>query len=119
MRISTTSNATPQSTPPSSAGSQGGADTSAEDEQFIWRSLVPRLVHPAKLEMIETLIDKGSPMSVEELTPLIPLADGNTDLIRYHAKGMTDAGVLEVAETSQARAAGESREPSFFFPLPK
>jgi Helix-turn-helix domain len=111
MRISTTSNATPQSTPPSSADSQGGSDASARDEQFIWRSLVPRLVHPARLQIVEALIDKDGPMTVEELTPLVPHVAGNTDLVRYHAKAMTKAGALEVA--------GENEEPSFFFALPK
>jgi hypothetical protein len=116
MRISTTSNASPQSTSPSSAGSQGGADTSAGDEHFIWRALVPRLVHPARLQIIEALLSNGAPMSVEELTSLVSLADGNTDLVRYHAKAMTKAGVLEVSKANRAPAEG-GPEPSLFFPL--
>lgn len=104
MRISTTSNVTPKSTPPSSGGSQGGVD-----EQLIWRSLVPRLVHPARLQIVEALIEKGVPMSVEELASSVPLANGNTDLVRYHAKAMTEAGALEVADAEG--------KPTFFFSL--
>lgn len=104
MRISTTSNVTPKSTPPSSDGSQGGVD-----EQLIWHSLVPRLVHPARLQIVEALIEKGSSMSIEELTSSVPLANGNAELVRYHAKAMTEAGALEVVD-----AAGK---PTFFFSL--
>jgi hypothetical protein len=111
MRISTTPNATPQSTPPSSAGRRGGADASAGAEQFIWHSLVPRLVHPVKLQIVEALIQKGDPMTAEELASGVLLAEGNTDLIRYHAKAMTEAGTLEVADAKG--------DPSFFFSLPK
>jgi hypothetical protein len=113
MRISTTSNATPQSTPPSSAGSRGGADASARDEHFIWHSLVPRLVHPTKLAIIEALIDAERPLSVDDLIPLLPVVDGNAELIRYHANSMVKAGALQVASV-QVTAAGET--PRFFFP---
>jgi hypothetical protein len=118
MRISTTPNATPHSTPPSSTGSRGGADDQAGDEHFIWRTLVPRLVHPARLQIVEALIDKGTHMSTGELAPLVPAVDGNADLLRYHVKAMTKAGVLEVAG-AQAQAEAKPEDPSFFFALPK
>ncbi|HST69901.1 MAG TPA: hypothetical protein VLI94_09610 [Solirubrobacterales bacterium] len=118
MRISKTPNATPHSTPPSSTGSRGGAEDPAGDEHLIWRTLVPRLVHPARLQIVEALIDKGAQMSTEELVPLVPAVDGNADLLRYHVKAMTKAGVLELAG-AQAKTDGEREEPSFFFALPK
>lgn len=96
MRISKAPNATPQSTPPSSGGSRGGADPKAWDEQFIWTSLVPRLVHPTKLAIIEALIEAGRPLSARELVPLVPTVDDSIDLVRYHANAMEKAGVLEV-----------------------
>jgi hypothetical protein len=115
MKISSTPNATPDSTPPSSKGSREGADAQAGDEQFIWTSLVPRLVHPAKLAIIEALIEAGRPLSAEDLKPLVPAVDGNVELLRYHAKSMVEAGVLEVAST-QVGAAAEV--PCFYFPSP-
>lgn len=115
MRISTTPNATPDSTPPSSKGSRGGADVQAGDEQFIWTSLVPRLVHPTKLAIIEALIEAGRPLSAGDLTPLVPAVDGNVELIRYHAKSMVVAGALEVT-VAQVKAAAEV--PCFYFPSP-
>jgi hypothetical protein len=114
MRISTTPNATPQSTPPSGTGSQGGAEASAGDEQLIWRSLVPRLVHPVRLQIVEALIDKGGPMSVEELVPLVSLVEGNVDLARYHAKAMIEAGVLVLVDKDQTQPGGEPESPLFF-----
>lgn len=112
-RISTTPNATPQSTPPFSTGSRGGADAEAGDEQFIYRSLVPRLVHPTKLAIIEALIEAGQPLSVDDLVSRLPAVDGNKELIRYHASSMVKAGALEVASI-QIKAAAEV--PCFYFP---
>jgi hypothetical protein len=115
MKVSTT----PNVTPPPSAGNRGGVEVSAGDEQLIWRSLVPRLVHPARLQIIEALIDKGESMSAEDLAPLVPFADGNIDLVRYHAKAMIEAGALEVVDASQVQAEQEPDRPTFFFALQK
>ncbi|HKO38180.1 MAG TPA: helix-turn-helix domain-containing protein [Solirubrobacterales bacterium] len=119
MRISTTPNATPQSTPPSSAGSRGGRDDDAGGEQAIWRTLVPRLVHPARLQIVEALISNGGPMSAVELAPLVPQAEGNADLVRYHAKAMTEVGALEVVDTRRAEGEAGPQEPAFYFALPQ
>lgn len=118
-KISTTPNATPKSTPPSSTGSRGGADDRAGDEQLIWRSLVPRLVHPARLQIVEALIDRGEPMSAAELAPLVPVAEGNIDLVRYHAKAMTKAGALEVVDAERPQAGAGPAELTFFLALPR
>lgn len=115
MRISTTPNATPQSDPPK-AGSRGGADAEAGGEERIWRSLAPRLIHPARLQIIEALIDKGAPMTVEDLTPVVPSAGENVDLLRYHVKAMRAAGVLEVASV---RVKASAEVPCFYFASPR
>jgi hypothetical protein len=119
MRISTTPHATPQSTPPSDAGSRGGAEVPAGDEQLIWRTLVPRLVHPARLQIVEALLDQGAPMSALELASMVPHVEGNVDLARYHAKAMTEAGALEVAGSGQGQAQAGPQEPAFYFALGK
>lgn len=119
MRISTTPNTTPQSTPPSSAGSRGGGDEPGGDGQLVWRMLVPRLVHPTRLQIVEVLIEQGRPMCAGELAALVPLVDGNTDLVRYHARAMTKAGTLEVVGAGQGQAEGRPEEPAFYFALPK
>jgi DNA-binding transcriptional ArsR family regulator len=117
MRISPTPNATPPSTPPSSAGSR--EEDPAGGEQLIWRVLVPRLVHPARLRIVEALIERGGPMSAEELAKVVPLVEGNTDLVRYHAKAMMEAGALELVDSRQGHVGAEREEPVFYFALPK
>jgi hypothetical protein len=108
MRISKTPNATPHSTPPSSGGNREGLDSQAWDEQFIWTSLVPRLVHPTKLAIIKALIEAGNPLSVNDLIPLLPSVEGNEELVRYHANAMTKVGVLELLDI-------RAEEPRFSF----
>jgi len=119
MRISTTSNATPRSSPPSNAGSRGGGDDDAGGDLAIWRTLVPRLVHPARLQIVEALIKQGGPMSAVELAPLVPQVEGNADLVRYHAKAMTEVGALEVVGRRGAQEEAGPQEPAFYFALPK
>jgi len=108
----TTPYATPKCTPPSKAGSQGGADPDqAGDEQYIWTSLVPRLVHPTKVAIGETLIKAGRPLSLEDLVVQLPLIDGNVELLKYHVRSMVELDALEVASTRME--AGD--EVNFFF----
>lgn len=114
MRISKTPNVTPDSTPPSCKDRRVGAGAQAWDEQVIWASLVPRLVHPSKLAIVEALIEAGKPLSVEDLISLLPEGDGNEELIRYHANSMVEAGALEIS----AQGEGASAVSRFYFPLP-
>lgn len=116
MRISTTPNATPYSTPPSSHGSRGGAISQPKDEHYIWTSLVPRLIHPTKLAILNALIEAGEPLSIEDLVSCLPAVDGNSKLIKYHAKCMVKVGALEVSST-QNKAGDEAL--LFYFPIPR
>jgi hypothetical protein len=83
----------------------------AGNEQFVFRSLVPRLVHPTKLAIVEALIGAGRGLSVDDLIPRLP--EDSEDAIRYHANSMVKVGVLEVSSL-QIRAASE--DPCFYFP---
>jgi hypothetical protein len=116
MRISTTPNATPNSTPPSSGSSGGGADFQAVAEQYIWTSLVPRLVHPTKLAIVETLVEAGEPLTVEGLISCLPAAYRNPETVKQHAMGMVEVGALEV--TSGRRKEADAN-PLFYFPAQK
>lgn len=117
MRISPTPNATPKSTPPSKAGSKGGADPDQPgDEQYIWTTLVPRLVHPTKLAIVRALIEAGRPLSAEGLLSQSPAIDGTVEKIKTHAESMVEAGALEVA-SAEIKVGGEIL--LFFFPHPQ
>jgi hypothetical protein len=112
MRTSTAPNATPHSTPPSSRGNRGGADPQVGAEHYIWTALVPRLIHPTKLVIVEVLIEAGEPLSIEDLVPRLP-ASGDPELVERHVRSMLDAGVLEVRSVQSKDAA---EPPLFHFP---
>jgi Helix-turn-helix domain len=86
----------------------------AGDEQLIWEKLVPRLVHPMKLDIIKALIASGKAASATELCATLKLGETSRDLVAYHVNCMAKAGVLEGAERSEGDESAESR---FFFPV--
>lgn len=112
MRISKAPNITPSSTPPSSLGSRGAVGSGARDEAYIWTSLVPRLIHPAKLTLVKSLIRAGGPQSVDDLITLSEL-DGGPGEIQRHATDMVEAGALEVVSSQGSVGDGV---PLYFFP---
>jgi hypothetical protein len=113
MRISKAPNVAPWSTPPSSPGKSGGAAVSgARDEAYIWTSLVPRLIHPAKLILVKSLIRAGDPQSVDDLITLSEL-DGDPEEVQRHATDMVEAGALEVVSSQGSVGDGV---PLYFFP---
>lgn len=111
MRISKAPNIAPWSTPPSGPG-KNGAVSEARDEAYVWTSLVPRLIHPAKVTLVTSLIRAGSPQSVDDLITLSEL-DSDPEEIQRHATDMVEAGALEVV-SSQGSVGDES--PLYFFP---
>ena len=111
MRISKAPNATPHSTPPSSLGSQGEAGAWREDERYIWTSLVPRLIDPAKLTVVKALIQAREPQSIDDLVREAE-PGGDPREIERHMSDMVDAGALEVVST-QVGAGDEA--PLYFF----
>lgn len=81
------------------------------DEAYIWTSLVPRLIHPAKLTLVKSLIRAGGPQSVDDLIALSEL-DGDPEEIRRHATDMVEAGALEVVSSQGSVGDGV---PLYFF----
>jgi len=76
--------------------------------------LVPRLLNPGALAIIETLLREDRPLSPTEFAGLIELS---VEQARYHCKSMESRGVLEVINRTP-RPHGGSDEPSYFFPKP-
>ena len=85
------------------------------DQMFIWTSLVPRLVHPTKMAIINVLLEARRPLSADDLIPLLPAVDSNIDLIRYHLRSMVSSGALEVA-SHEINVTVDT--PQFDFPRP-
>lgn len=96
--------------PPPVLADDGSAEVTAGGERFVWESLVPRLIHPLKLEIIETLLRVSSPLSPADLAELL---DSNPEVIAYHCKYMGRDGVLEVAEIS-VPPQRDREEPCYF-----
>ncbi len=110
MKIRRVRNQTPQSSPPRVADGGG----TAGDERFVWEMLVPRLVHPGKLAIVQALLAAGGPLPLVDLAKAVDLTVEHT---RYHCKAMQTAGVLEVVGAVPGDD-GESEEPSYFFSMP-
>jgi DNA-binding transcriptional ArsR family regulator len=79
-----------------------------------WSALVPRLVHPTKVVILEAMLWIGRPMSATELEEL---ACGDTALksFSYHLKRLIEAGVLEVVGKLKVRRATSAKKETFFF----
>ncbi len=110
MRLRRVRNQTPQSSPPRVTDDGG----TAGDERFVWEMLVPRLLHPGKLAIVQALLATGGPLPLGRLAKAVDLTVQHT---RYHCKAMQAAGVLEVVAVVPGDD-GESEEPSYFFPPP-
>ena len=104
MKISRVPSVTPQSSP-SSTGMESG--------RFVWETLTPRLIHPLKLAMIEALLWVDRPLSADDLLALFSPLESNRELVRYHARSLAKAGVLETIQVEES--AGGPAEPHYFF----
>jgi hypothetical protein len=97
----------PPSSPTEANGTMGGG------ERFVWESLAPRLIHPARLAVIEVLLWSREPLSPADLREIID-PESNWDYFLYHCKMMVRAGVLQIA-TERPRPDGSGAEPCFNF----
>jgi len=86
----------------------------AGDERFVWEVLVPRLLNPGALAIINTLLQEGKALPLRDLAAS---ADLSEDHARYHCQAMERSGVLEVVQLLP-RSEGDGDEPSYYFPKP-
>jgi hypothetical protein len=102
-------NQTPQRSPASPA-----EDGIRGDERFVWEVLVPRLLNPGVLSIINALLRKGEPLPLREIAAAVDLS---VDHARYHCQTMERRGVLKVVQLLPAPE-GDGDEPFYFFPKP-
>lgn len=96
-----------------SCGSSGRHDDECGGETFNWSALVPHIVHPAKVAIIEALLWVGEPLSASDLNKLFGDSEFYVSSISYHAIKLDKAGVLKVARTRPVRGFTEK---FYFFP---
>lgn len=71
-------------------------DEAGDSLGYIWEWLVPRLVHPDKLAILEALHRLGMPASYPDLAELLSSPDIPPGNVKYHLGQMETAGVLEI-----------------------
>jgi DNA-binding transcriptional ArsR family regulator len=81
-------------------------------QAFNWETLVPLLVHPVKVEIIEALAWVGLPLSATDLDRILRGKIG-VSLLSYHLRKLTEVGALRRVRQEQVRGAVQS-----FYALP-
>lgn len=97
------SNATPSGQPADSPG-LAGCPPIAPEPIFDWAALVPRVVHPDKVAIIEAMHWVGLPMSALDLHRVL----GNERALShtaYHVRALADFGVIRKVSQRQRRGA--------------
>lgn len=84
----------------------------APPQAFNWETLVPLLVHPVKVEIIEAMAWIGLPLSATDLDRVLRGKVG-VSLLSYHLRKLTEVGALERARQEQVRGAIQT-----FYALP-
>jgi hypothetical protein len=74
---------------------------------FDWEALVPRVLHPVKVSIVEALLWLGRPLSATDLTKLIGDQEFGLSHIAYHATKLGEIGALKVVRRRQVRGATE------------
>ncbi len=75
--------------------------------EWSWEALVPHLIHPTKVQVIEAMLWIGRPMSAVDLERVFN-GSPRLGVISYHLKRLAGPGILECVGTRQVRGAVES-----------
>jgi len=93
----------------------GASATPGDEAAQVWEALVPRVVHPVKVAVIEALRWIGRPMSPTELVVVLDCKDFYLGLVAYHVGKLVELGAVEPVRERQVRGAIET---FYFFPGP-
>jgi hypothetical protein len=74
---------------------------------FDWERVVPRIVNPTKVEIINMLIRQGRPLSASRMKRLIANSEVTLHQLIYHCDTLEKAGVLELTTAPPTAAANE------------
>lgn len=84
----------------------------ASTSSFSWETLVPLLVHPAKVTIIEALAWIEEPLSATDLDRLLQGHVG-VSLLSYHLRKLAELGAIERVRQETVRGAVQT-----FYALP-
>jgi hypothetical protein len=75
-----------------------------DGQSFEWDVLVPLVVHPLKVAIVEALLWIGQPLSAKELDCVLG-EEWGLSLVAYHLRGLADLGVVEQVRQQAVRGA--------------
>lgn len=83
-----------------------------DGQSFEWDALVPRVVHPLKVAIVEALLWIGEPLSAKELDRVFD-EEWGLSLVAYHLRKLAALGVVEPVRRQAVRGALQT-----FYALP-
>lgn len=83
------------------------------ERSFGWDLLVPHVVHPAKVVVIEAIRWIGQPLSATEMTKSVDDDEFPLSTISYHVRKLAEFGAIQPVRQRQVRG---SVETFYFFP---
>jgi hypothetical protein len=86
----------------------------SQGEPFIWSILVPKLLNPAQVIIIEAMMWVERPMSASELGQIAG-GDPVLSTFSYHLRKLATLGVLEVVGKLKVRKSRSSNKETFFY----
>lgn len=86
----------------------------ARSKPFNWETLVPLLVHPAKVAIIEAMAWIDRPLSATDLDRILQGHAGGVSLLSYHLRKLAELGVIERVRQETVRGAVQT-----FYGLPE
>jgi len=84
------------------------ATAGSEAPPFYWEALVPHLVHPVKVAVIEALLWVDRPLSSTDLMKLFAREDMGLSHISYHVRALAKIGVLKKVRERRVRGSIET-----------
>jgi len=82
-------------------------DVTTSCDNFDWDAVVPRIVNPTKIRIIELLRTERRPLSATRMEPLLGDPEVTVGQLHYHCDTLLKAGVLELVKTSARGAVNE------------
>jgi DNA-binding transcriptional ArsR family regulator len=108
----TSFDSTPSELPADSTDS-AGSSKKANELVFDWAALVPLVVHPLKVAIVEAMLCLGQPLSATDISKSFGAAGNGLSYVSYHVTSLAKAGVIRKVSERQGRGA---REKFYFFP---
>jgi hypothetical protein len=106
---------TPKGRLPIEPGGRREEGEGNEPLPFAWETLVPRVVHPMKVAIVEAIAHVNQPLSASDLKKIFD-EEFDLSLISYHVVQLAKLGAIVKVRERQVRGALEK---SYFFSPPE